>query len=622
MSYSRKSSRREIPVVPVKPTLCLLACFLLLIGLAQSSWAAPASPAEPTYYVATDGDDDTGDGSAASPWATITHALDQVPDGSTILVRPGTYNGRVRLRGTFDQGVTVRAEQAYQSRLRHSETVVTCFYGKGITLEGFDIAHDGPGAGALVIQIQDLIGDPVGADYVSRISLRNNVLHDSYNNDILKINNGAGQISVEGNVFYNQTGSDEHIDVNSVTDVIIQDNIFFNDFAGSGRPNNNDTSSFIVIKDSNGSSDGNLGSQHITVRRNVFLNWEGSSGSNFVLVGEDGQAYYEAQDVLVENNLMLGNSPNVMRAPFGVKGGRDITFRNNTVAGDLPSLAFAMRLNREGSNPPNQDIWFYNNIWADPTGTMGATEPSGNNDFSDTPPADTQAFALDHNLYWNGVEAIPFDGNELINYTDDANPTVGDPLLSDQDALVLPRWVPATGRFADGSTAIRQAFERLVNLYCAPGVGSLALGRADPDNAPDQDILGLSRPVGPAPDIGAFEVQGFGFTLTADPDFRAIMPGETTAYALLLAPIGAYSASVTLTLGAPPPSLTLELSPSTLFPGAYSSLRVTDTHSTALLPGLVHKIVITGTSSDLSENETVFLLVGGVRVYLPLASKD
>ncbi|TDI46449.1 MAG: hypothetical protein E2P02_04980 [Acidobacteria bacterium] len=176
-----------------------------------------------TFYVATDGDDGSGDGSIGAPWATITRALDTVADASTILVRHGTYFGRVRLRGTFANGVTVRSEIPYQARLRYHATVVTCFYGRGITLEGFDIAHDGPGASGLVIQVQNLLDEPGGSDFVGRITFRDNVLHDSFNNDILKINNGAGDITVEGNLFYNQTGSDEHIDVNSLTDVTIQD---------------------------------------------------------------------------------------------------------------------------------------------------------------------------------------------------------------------------------------------------------------------------------------------------------------------------------------------------------------------------------------------------------------
>lgn len=432
---------------------------LLFAALCLPSWGTLATvtpavtqpfplPHTPTavYYVATTGSDGAGDGSAAAPWATINRALDSVRDGSMVLVRPGTYTGRVRLDRVFSTGVTIRSESPYQARLRNNATVVTGYYGKGITLEGFDIAHSGPGSGALVIQIQDLIGEPGGEDYVSRITLRNNVLHDSFNNDILKINNGAGNITVEGNIFYNQAGSDEHIDVNSVTDVHIRDNIFFNDFAGSGRQNNNDTSSFIVIKDSNGSDDSNLGSRRITVQRNVFLNWE-------------------------------------------------------------------------GSNPPNENIRFYNNIWSDPTGTLGAENPGRPNDFSDTPPGETVSFALDHNLYWNAGSPLPSDAAELVNYTDDAHRVVGDPLLGNQSGMPLPRWEPANSHFADGSATVHQAFERLVANYGTPAAGSSAIDAAWPANAPGEDILGNLRPGG-APDIGAFESQAQGFTLLYLPAVR------------------------------------------------------------------------------------------------------
>ena len=561
------------------------------------------------YYVATDGSDNTGDGSASHPWATITHALDSVPDDSTILVRPGEYVGRIRLRGTFEQGVIVRSQAPYQARLRNSDTVVTCFYGQGITLEGFDIAHDGPGAGALVIQIQDLRSEPGDDDFVSRITLRNNVLHDSYNNDILKINNGARDVLVEGNMFYNQEGSDEHIDVNSVVDIVIQDNVFFNDFAGSGRSDTG-TSSFIVIKDSNGDYDGQLGSEHIIVRRNIFMHWEGSSGQGFVRAGEDAQPYYEARDVLIENNLMLGNNTQQIRSPFQAMGVYSVTIRANTVAGNMPAKEYGGRIFTISPNPDNDQIHLHNNIWSDPTGTMGDTFNRGSN---------TTNLTLDNNLFWNDGNPFPTSSESIIEVSDDLHRIEGDPLLGDQTGFVLPRWDPGTGQFTDGSTTIRQVFERSVTLYGTPAEGSPAFDVADPAHAPTEDILGNPRPVGPAPDVGAYEYQGYGFTLTAVPLSRVIAPGGIATYTLAVRPVGSFSATVTLTVANPAPSLTLNLTPTVFVPPDQAMLTITDAHTgSTLLPGSWYTVSITGTGGGLTQMTGVGLLVGGTRIYLPL----
>lgn len=456
-----------------------------------------------THYVAVNGDDNSGDGTAAAPWATITHALDQADSADLILVRPGTYYGRIRIRGTFNPGVVVRSEVPYLAKLRNNDRVITAYTDSrgvsGITIEGFDIAHSGPGAAALVVHI-----DGGGNNTVNNLSFKDNILHDSYNNDILKINNGCTNILVQGNMFYNQSGSDEHIDINSVSDITVTDNIFFNDFEGSGRINANDTSSYVVVNDSNGASDIFTGSHNITLARNIFANWQGSSGSNFILLGEDGNPFHEAYDVLIENNLLLGNAPHVMRSAFGVKGGRDIVFRHNTVVGDLPALAFAMRLNREGDNPVNTNISFYNNIWSDPTGSMGAENSERPNDFSDTPLSDTDSFTLHNNLYYNGGSIIPEDTGELVNPSDDDQGIFSDPLLPLSDSFIPPRWSESDEAFVSGDNSIREVFVQMVQRYATLDAGSSCIDTADPTFSPALDILGDVRQSG-IPDRGAFE---------------------------------------------------------------------------------------------------------------------
>jgi Right handed beta helix region len=72
--------------------------------------AAPASPGQ-AFYVATTGDY-SHDGSAADPWRTIQHAVDNVSAGATINVESGVYNELVTVTRSGSAGagfITVTA---------------------------------------------------------------------------------------------------------------------------------------------------------------------------------------------------------------------------------------------------------------------------------------------------------------------------------------------------------------------------------------------------------------------------------------------------------------------------------------------------------------------------------
>lgn len=459
-------------------------------------WSQPIQAQSCNYWVAPPPEgDDSQPGTFTQPWATIAHAAVSLPDNHcTVWFKDGVYNGHTEIEAVFSTSATFQAVTPYKAVLENNGTVLHLDGVRNVTVAGFEFRHTGPTPVRHVV-----IVDRRGEEWAKNVTFRNNIFHDSYNNDLLKINNGVRFATVENNIFYNQGDSDQHMDLNSVTDVIVQDNIFFNDFAGSGRSNSMTTKHFIIIKDSNEDYDGLEGSERITVRRNVFLNWEGGI-EIYVKIGNDGKPYHEAEDVLVENNLMIGNGPDPVDAAFGVRGAKNITFSNNTVVGDLPADAYAYKVSYTGLNPPNENIYFYNNIWSDPTGTMGA-ELSSPPQFSDGDPGATTNLVLNNNLYWNEGEAIPA-GILVSPLIDDTGRVVADPLLNtDQDSILLPRWNGST--FLSGNRFIRQEFQRLVERYGKIPADSPAVDQADPALAPADDILGRPR-LGP-PDLGAYE---------------------------------------------------------------------------------------------------------------------
>lgn len=103
-----------------------------------------------TWYVATDGSNVTGDGSEASPFATIQHAIDVTSHGDTVLVNPGTYIENINFNG---KNIVVGSlfmttnDENYISQTvidgNHSGRVVTFENGENSTamLSGFTITN-------------------------------------------------------------------------------------------------------------------------------------------------------------------------------------------------------------------------------------------------------------------------------------------------------------------------------------------------------------------------------------------------------------------------------------------------------------------------------------------------
>lgn len=467
-----------------------LACGVLL--LLALLWM-PETVRAGTYYLAPTGDD-AGDGSKGRPWKTLRHATSEVPDdGSTIMLLDGLYSDSHSVSRLFDKRCTVRAEHAYRARLRspdNSNRAFSCFQGRNLVFEGLEIFGSGDTRGDYLVQISTPRSE--------RLTFVDCIIHDSYKNDLVKVNDRARDILFRRCIFFNQNdhAGDEHLDINTVTDIRVEDSIFFNDFPGSGRPLGNQAHSFVVIKNSGSTPDI---TQRIAFRRNIFLNWQGKVDQCYLLLGEDGKPFFEAQDVVIEDNLFLHNSPVRFWGTLLLKGGlKNIVFRANTVLGH-PNIkwsgAYAAACFRVGENPPMEGLAFSNNIWCD-SGQMPRFSFSKDDVF-----AKGRAPLLLNNLYWNGGKPIPSEPGDTLAPASDRQACFGDPKLGDPNTgLTLPRWDSARGAFLSGAGTIRAEFERLVGLYAIPGKGSAAIGAADPASMPPDDILG--NPRGRRPDIG------------------------------------------------------------------------------------------------------------------------
>lgn len=488
-----------------------------LVLLAAASLTALLAPTRSSsgqarvFYVAVSGSDATGDGSFDLPWASLSHALTAIPDEmSTVVVGDGTFDAPVLANRAFTTQTTVRAENAYGSRLvARGDPVLTVAGGANLTFTGFEITRPTNDLSGLpLVWVTDRLGRPA-----SRISIRSNIIHDAARGHLLAVDSGSQDLLVESNVLYNPGDGLSHLVLDGSDGALVRENLLFDDYVAAGRAGDASASFLIVsnIEGVRGRGD-RLLSRDLIVDRNIFLGWQGASDGHFVRLGGSGVPGREVDGLRLESNLFLGDSRAALAATLGVLGARAVAVRANTIVGNLPGLAYVAELDRRGVGPGNEDVSFHNNLWSDPTGTMSGLSVGD--------PAASAVVVSANNLYWNGGRAIP-DGSGALSVNADPSALVDDPRLPAITGVVPPRWDAARRQFAGGHETFREAFTALA-LYALTAEDSPAIDHADAEHMPLIDLLG--RPRG-SPDIGALEHRSVPTATAVPPDAgRALLP--------------------------------------------------------------------------------------------------
>ncbi len=258
------------------------------VGDSFNSVSASVSAANSTvgqYYVSPTGSD-SNNGSAAYPWATITHAATAIGAGATVHVAPGTYKGYIttRANGTSLLRITYISDVQWAAKIIGNRVDHSTWhnYGNYVDIMGFELTSVGRiglyDDGSYVRYIGNHVHDIAGPTSATCDLGGAGIMHGNYSaghdemignfvHDIGLVNSAQcpGYVTVHGLYHANPQGRivnnlviharDYGIHLyHSATNVVVADNTSLKNGASG-----------LVVGNSNGGSDNNT-----VVTNNIF----------------------------------------------------------------------------------------------------------------------------------------------------------------------------------------------------------------------------------------------------------------------------------------------------------------------------------------------------------------
>lgn len=284
-----------------------------------------------TYYVASNGSN-SGNGSATSPWRTISQAMSsQLSPGDEVVVRPGTYNEAVYITrdGSANAPITLRSEVPGEALIRAPSNAwnAVTINANYIVIDGFDVNSAGG-------------GDGIEGNDVHHVTVKNNVVHGNGESGIQF--NWSEFLVIEGNETYDNA-SDGWFSGISV-------------FENRNITGDTTTPGYRTIVRNNVSYD------------NVTKTGEHTDGNGIII--DDFQSNHTAgypnytYPTLVENNLVYGNGGKGIQVAWS----DNVTVRNNTAYHNNVDDLNTGTWRGEISNAQSSNNTFINNIAiADPS---------------------------------------------------------------------------------------------------------------------------------------------------------------------------------------------------------------------------------------------------------------